>query len=115
MLRPGGRVVAHTMPNRLTYDITYRLLRPVVGRSWPKDPRNELEHAMHVNEHTLGSLRRAFTKAGFEVDVELGSWIRDDCPPSARVHRLYRAVARIRPLAQLVVSDLWAFGRLRDG
>lgn len=115
LLRPGGRAVAHTMPNRLTYDVTYRLLRPLIGRSWPKDPRNSFEHSMHVNEQTLRSLRQAFAGAGFDVEVKLGSWIRDDSPPSARVQRLYRAAARVRPLAQFVVSDLWAIGRVRAG
>jgi cyclopropane fatty-acyl-phospholipid synthase-like methyltransferase len=110
MLRPGGRVVAHTMPNRLTYDVTYRVLRPLIGRSWPKDPRNDYERAMHVNEQTLHSLRSAFRSAGFETRAELGLWLRDDFLPSARAQRIYRLLARIRPLAQLAVADIWAFG-----
>jgi cyclopropane fatty-acyl-phospholipid synthase-like methyltransferase len=110
MLRPGGRVVAHTMPNRLTYAVTYRALRPFFGRSWPKDPRNTFEQTMHVNEQTLRSLRRSITEAGFTARVELGAWIRDDFPPSARARRIYRLLARVGPLAQLAVSDLWAFG-----
>jgi cyclopropane fatty-acyl-phospholipid synthase-like methyltransferase len=110
MLRPGGRVVAHTMPNRLTYDVTYRALRPIIGRSWPKDPRNSFERAMHVNEQTLRSLRRSFSAAGFETTAQLGTWIRADFPPTARARRIYRALARLGPLAQLAVSDIWAFG-----
>lgn len=110
MLKPGGRVVAHTMPNRLTYDVTYRILRATIGRSWPRDPRNDHERLMHVNEQTTRSLRRAFEAAGFTAEVHLGEWIRDEHPPSARVRRLYRLGARLGPLAQLTVADIWAHG-----
>lgn len=115
LLRPGGRVVAHTMPNRLTYDVTYRVLRFLIGRSWPKDPRNAFEHAMHVNEQTVRSLRRAFEAAGFAVTARLGLWVRDDCPPSAHAQRLYRLLARLGPLAHLAVTDIWAVGTLGTG
>ena len=98
------------MPNRLTYDVTYRLLRPVIGRSWPKDPRNQYERAMHVNEQTVRSLRRAFEGAGFDTRAELGLWVREDFLPSALAQRIYRVLSRIGPLAQLAVADIWAFG-----
>lgn len=110
ILKPGGRVVAHTMPNRLTYDVTYRALRAVVGRSWPKDPRREVEHLMHVNEQTVRSLRRAFGRAGFESTAELGVWVRDDFLVGRLAPRVYRALARLGPLAHLAVADIWAFG-----
>lgn len=110
LLRPGGKAVAHTMPNRLTYDVTYRALQATVGRRWPKNPRHPHELTMHVNEHTARSLRRAFTNAGFRVDVELGEWIRDEHPPSARIRRLYRLGAKLGPVAHLTVADLWAYG-----
>ena len=110
VLRPGGRVVAHTMPNRLTYDVTYRVLRPLIGRSWPKDPRNDYERAMHVNEQTLRSLRRAFERAGFVTRAELGLWIRDDFVPSAFARRIYQLLSAAGPLRQLAMADIWAFG-----
>lgn len=111
LLKPGGRVVAHTMPNRLTYDITYRLLRATIGRrTWPRDPRHPHELSMHVNEQTTRSLRRALTSAGFSARVQLGEWVRDEHPPSARVRRLYRLGARLGPLAQLTVADIWGEG-----
>ena len=56
VLRPGGRVMIHTMPSRTFYEVTYRihrLLRPSRWRRWPKDPRVELERTMHVNEQTV--------------------------------------------------------------
>lgn len=111
LLRPGGRVVAHTMPNGLVYDVTYRLQRCRPGRRhWPADPRVELERVMHVNEQTARSLRKAFVAAGFETEVCLGEWIHTDHVPDQRARRLYRLLARLGPLAHLGVADLWAVG-----
>lgn len=115
MLRPGGRVVAHTMPNRLIYDVTYRALRPLIGRRWPKDPRVPHELSIHVNEQTVRSLRRSIAAAGFEATAQLGVWVREDYLPSARARRLYRLLARRGPLAHLAVADIWGFGTLRAG
>lgn len=116
ILRPGGRIVAHTFPNRLIYDVTYRLLRlaaPGRRRRWPVQPRGELEASMHVNEQTRRSLGRALRAAGFgEVQVGFGELIHDQIIPEqdagARtlVHRL--AAHRLtRPLGR---ADLWARG-----
>jgi len=112
LLKPGGRVVAHTMPNRLIYDVTYRVLRSLIWRSWPADPRTELELVMHVNEQTLRSLREALHSAGFVAEVQLGAWIYDDFLPNPRARRVYELLAKIRPVAQLGIGDLWAVGRL---
>lgn len=110
ILRPGGRVVAHTMPNRLIYDVTYRLQRLVPGRrGWPADPRIELERLMHVNEQTAWSLRRSLVRAGFDADVRLGRWIHTEHVPE-RSKGLYCRLARLGPLAHLGVADLWAVG-----
>ena len=46
LLKPGGRFVLHTFPNRAIYE-TYAKPRRVWpgGRTWPADPRKELERA----------------------------------------------------------------------
>ncbi len=112
LLKPGGRVVAHTLPNRLVYDVTYHLLRWTVGLGrWPKDPRGELEKTMHINEQSLRSLKRVFERAGFDVEVTLGQWMHTAMVPSARARRIYHLLARMGPLAQLGAGDLWATGR----
>ncbi|MEY2455045.1 MAG: hypothetical protein QOK06_139 [Acidimicrobiaceae bacterium] len=111
LLKPGGRVVVHTMPNRLIYDVTYRVLRLTLGRGrWPKDPRNAVERRMHVNEQTARSLRRSLTRAGFETKVELGAWVYTDFVPSARGRKAFERMAKVGPLAHLAVADLWATG-----
>lgn len=112
VLRPGGRLFAHTVPTRTIYNVTYRVQRAVVPsrwRRWPADPRVDLERAMHVNEQTRSSLLRTLRAAGFEkVSVERGEWIHDSFVPDARARTLYRRLARHRITAPFGVADLWA-------
>lgn len=112
ILRPGGRLLVHTMPNRLVYDLTYRVQRalwPPRWSRWPKDPRREVERAMHVNEQTLRSLTRALTGAGFtEVHGSYGQWLHTAFVPSERARRLYPRLASRRLTAPLGVIDLFA-------
>lgn len=111
ILRPGGRLLIHTMPNRLLYDVTYRALR-LVARSWPADPRNDHERRMHVGEQTAGSLRGALREAGFaEIRVQRGEWIHDEFLPSHRARAWLRRAAHVAPLRPLVVANLIAGAR----
>jgi cyclopropane fatty-acyl-phospholipid synthase-like methyltransferase len=113
MLKPGGRIVAHTMPNRLIYDVTYRIQRWWPGRrSWPADPRVENERVMHVNEQTAASLRKAFLAAGLRTEVTLGDWVYTNHVPAPKAKRTYRILSRLGPLAHFGIGDLWAVGRL---
>lgn len=115
VLRVGGRVVVHTMPNRLIYDFTYRLQRRLPGRRhWPTDPRIDLERLMHVNEQTARSLRRTMKRSGFDTQVSLGEWIHTEHVPDAAAKKLYRRLSRLGPLAHFGVADLWATGTRRD-
>jgi SAM-dependent methyltransferase len=112
VLRPGGRLIAHTFPTRTIYTVTYRLLRgcwPSHLRHWPADPRNDFEHRMHVNEQTLRSLRRALRRAGFgRPAVTRGEWVYTDFVPSPRWQKVVRGLGRFRLTAALGVADLWA-------
>ncbi|MGH2760932.1 MAG: SAM-dependent methyltransferase [Actinomycetota bacterium] len=115
LLKPGGRLFVHTMPNRLIYDVTYRvqrLLRPGRRRSWPKDPRlHHYEHVMHVNEQTRSSLRRYLRRAGFHpVRVWLGEWIYTDFVPDERARRLYARLAATPFTKRFGTADLFAEG-----
>lgn len=111
MLRPGGRVFVHTMPNRTIYTVTWPLLRAAArlrGHRWPADPRNDAERTMHVNEQTLGSLRRALRRAGFtDVRVELGQWVHTAHLPEGRGARVVHRLARTPGLRRLGASDLF--------
>jgi SAM-dependent methyltransferase len=115
LLRPGGRLLVHTMPTRTLYAVTYRLQRlawPRRWRTWPVDPRNDYERALHVNEQTRRSLRNALAAAGFaDVRVTPGEWVYTEFLPDQRAARLYRALARWRPTAPYGVCNLWGEAR----
>lgn len=112
VLRPGGRVFVHTMPNATIYDVTYRWqrrLRPDRWRRWPADPRKPGERVMHVNEMTVTGLRRALRGAGFgDVEVWLGAWMYTDFVPDERARGTYHRLAARRLTARLGKADLWA-------
>jgi len=112
VLRPGGRLFAHTFPTRTIYDVTYRGLRSLArlrGQRWPSDPRNDYEHRMHVNEQTRRGLRRSLRTAGFaSAEVNHGVWLHTDFLPSPRAVATFERLARHRLTAPLAVADLWA-------
>jgi ubiquinone/menaquinone biosynthesis C-methylase UbiE len=111
VLRPGGRLFAHTFPTRTIYDVTYRGLRGLArlrGQRWPADPRNDYEHRMHVNEQTRGGLRRSLSAAGFRSpQVQFGQWVHTDFVPSTRGKEMYERLARNRLTVALGAADLW--------
>lgn len=115
ILKPGGRCVIHTLPNRLIYDVTYRLQRALIPsrrKRWPEDPRNELERLMHVNEQTRRSLLAAVRRAGFDSPTaSYGEWIHDGFVPDERARRLYGRLASLRLTRPFGAADLWAEGR----
>lgn len=124
ILRPGGRVILHTAPNRIYYDFAYpRFTYPFSkvidlfvekarGRSLynlPADPRTPSEKVVHVNEQSLASLRRTLKNAGFSYkawasDRLLHGIVRD---PRYVASRLLIKPS-FWPLNYLFATDLWA-------
>lgn len=111
VLRPGGRLLVHTAPNRLIYEVTYRLQRALAPwrlRSWPRQPRHHYELTMHVGEHSARSLRRALRGAGFDpLEVTHGEWVYESFVPDEAARRLYWRLAAHRLTRPLGVADLW--------
>ena len=88
-LKPGGRLVIHTSPNRLFEDLVYRhyvrnvhrallsisrllrvknrLLNELVLPTAPVPPHDEYERTLHINPQTGRSLRKALERAGLSV------------------------------------------------
>lgn len=111
LLRPGGRLLIHTFPNRSIYDITYRTLWLLGGhrKGWPKDPRNDYERLMHVGEQSKLGLTRALRRARFhQVRVELGAWVYTDFVPGPRGRQVYERLARLPLINRWAVGNLWA-------
>ena len=89
-LKPGGRLIIHTSPNRRFEEITYRhyvrnvhrlvlriarllglqgrLLNKLVLPTDPLPPHNEYERRLHVNPQSSASLRAALERHGFRIE-----------------------------------------------
>ena len=135
VLRPGGRLVVHTSPNRLLLDRVYpaytrrvhqtlaaacRLLRyrdTVFSPDLlvtPRFPRTDYERRMHVNEQTGDSLRSALEGAGFRVE-RLLYWEPAAYPTrlSLRLRlldllRYLRPFSYFPPLSRYFCNHIWA-------
>ena len=73
VLKPGGKLVLHTTPNRLFMSVGLRLYQALgllFGRWIGLNPRERLpaglQKNVHVNEQTLFSLKRVLKKSGFK-------------------------------------------------
>lgn len=89
VLKPDGKLIIHTAPNRW-YDIyaypLVRLFRRILGQgqNYPKNPRAIIpaNQDVHVNEQDILSMRRTLKKAGYSSRV----WL--DSPPQDRSEHL---------------------------
>ena len=88
-LKPGGRLIIHTSPNRLFEEVVYRhyvrnvqriilslgrrlrlqgrFFNPLLLPTGPLPPHNEYERQLHLNPQSSASLRVALQRAGFRV------------------------------------------------
>jgi len=92
VLKPQGRLIIHTGPNKDYLEIGYkyfsRYLNFLASKTiwepffktkliYTKDPRNKSEKDLHVNEQTVNSLKRELNEVGFKnANVWLNSNFR---------------------------------------
>jgi len=72
ILRPGGYVVIHTLPNWWALALYRAVAWAIPGL--PTDPRSDYERLVHVNEQSPRSLRRALEASGLEARVWIEEW-----------------------------------------
>lgn len=79
VLKPDGFALVHTCANRqyyknLTYGARAALARALESLGFsirsPSPPRSDLDAVLHVNEYSIGALRRFFRRIGWEARVE---------------------------------------------
>jgi SAM-dependent methyltransferase len=121
VVRPGGRVVVHTQPNRKLVQYTVPVLSRLSflwGVSLPRDLRDEMTPGArapyHVNEQSRGDLEKSLLRARFEIG-EL--WLEGSYP----IHRIFGdtvlknwILPRFRRwswLKELLASQLFAVAR----
>jgi ubiquinone/menaquinone biosynthesis C-methylase UbiE len=141
VLKPGGRLVVHTSPNRILLDTVYPqyvrrvhqavgFLSRLSGRQdpvftrllpvTPRFPRSQYERATHVNEQSGRGLIRALTKAGYRV-THVSHWEPPhDCAYCRRFAirlflldtvRYLRPLSYVWPLNILFSNHIWAVAR----
>ena len=118
ILRPGGRLIVHTMPNIWYYRYGYPLFRRVQrvrGNVLPADPRDRWEFVkhVHVNEQSVRSLSKSLRRAGFSARVSLRNTQKFEREPSALARRVYHLVSTIYPFAWIFCSDIFAVATKR--
>jgi len=111
VLRPGGVLYVHTMPNVRFYRYAYPVLRLLAGvaqrKHLPRDPRSQYERDMHVNEQSARSLRRSLVAAGFEVELWFSDFVRSPLDPGP-LDRVVRAVGRRPPFRPVATFNVFA-------
>jgi ubiquinone/menaquinone biosynthesis C-methylase UbiE len=109
VLKRGGRLVIHTMPNQDYYRYGYpvfRLAKRLQGIRLPKDPRQRWYRGeVHVNVQNPRGLNRTLRSVGFEV-VQV--WIE---PLSGSP--LYKAVLSLPWWKWVLVNDILAVAKKR--
>ena len=112
VLKPHGRIIIHTAPNRW-YDVyaypVVRRVRQMMGQGsrYPVNPRAlnvAINTEVHVNEQDILRMRRVLTRAGFR-DVRV--WL--DTPPQHRNESTLLSV--LRYVAFNWIPFAWFFER----
>lgn len=110
VMKPDGRFIVHTAPNRWYDAYAYpwvRRIRTLMGQgeAYPKDPRaiTPVNQDVHVNEQDILSMGRALRAAGFRSKV----WL--DSPPQNRQENL--VLALLRKVAFDLPPFRWFFER----
>lgn len=115
VLKPGGEVIVHTMPNLWYYHYgypLYRLVQFLRGNRLPANPRDRWPFShLHVNEQSPLGLKRTVQKAGFNSKVSLIP-TQDFSHETNRLVRLgMRFVNRIYPFKWIFCNDIFVIGK----
>lgn len=132
ILRPGGYVVIHTLPNRWALALCYPALRLAVP-GLPAGPRSEYERSVHVNEQDPASLMRVLATAGLAARVWPEEWTTRQARWGAGLHypdkarragypwlarpvvRRWASWAMATPARWLLANDLFALAWRPEG
>ena len=117
ILRPGGRLVVHTMPNLWYYYYgypLYRLVQRLRGQALPADPRARWPYShVHVNEQDPLKLRRALRQSHFLARVWLYSTQSYRYERSWLVRTGMMVLTRLYPFRWVFCNDIFAIGGKR--
>lgn len=118
VLKPGGTLIVHTMPNLWYYHYgypLYRALQGLRGERLPADPRARWAYAdVHVNEQTPTGLRSVLQTAGYQTRV----WLRSTQNYAYETNPLVRfgmqSLVRVYPFRLIFCNDIFAVAEKRQ-
>jgi ubiquinone/menaquinone biosynthesis C-methylase UbiE len=114
ILKPGGQVIIHTMPNLWYYRIgypLYRFMQVLRGERLPADPRQRWDYShVHVNEQTPSKLRSSLLAHNFETQVWLQSTVSYKYESNDFVRYGMEFVTNTAPFRSIFCNDIFAIG-----
>ena len=114
ILKPGGRLVIHTMPNLWYYQVgypIYRVLQSLRGETLPKDPRDRWDFRhVHVNEQTPIALSKTLRKCGFKSRIWLQTTQDYGYESNKFVRFSMNFLTRVYPFRWLFCNDIFSIG-----
>ena len=130
VLKPEGKLIVHTAPNRWYNDFGYPLWEQPVNKvlNWlfnqkllTRPIRTELDFNVHINEQTVPSLKKYLMKTGFNSKIWLGSEYVQPAKKDSAVMQLleiFRQVlchayplSLLPPLKFIFCNDIWAISK----
>lgn len=109
-LRPGGKLIVHTWPNRWHRQITYPFsycIGKIFGQQRPKNPRTTHEELMHLSEQSPYELKCNLRKAGFRTKVFLHFNKHNS---NSLYNQLYNFLHSMAPLSWVYCDHIWSIG-----
>ncbi|MFA6272550.1 MAG: class I SAM-dependent methyltransferase [Patescibacteria group bacterium] len=125
VLKPGGRIILHTYPNKKYFEIGYKyytkhiyhilskiLFEPFLKRKirYDDDPRIPYDKIMHVNEQTLASVKSNLVRAKFVINKAYLSDLFLLKSPIGIFRYLLLTPSLLPFLKDIFANNIWAVG-----
>lgn len=111
VLKPEGKIVIHTQPNRWYFEYGYYIYRLISklknGKSLPKNPRTEYAKKMHVNEQSILDLYILLGRTGFKKRIWLAPPIFNYIGNNPIIRIIFRSIYHY-PLKAIFSNEIYA-------
>jgi ubiquinone/menaquinone biosynthesis C-methylase UbiE len=130
VLKPEGKLIVHTAPNKWYNDFGYPLweqpINKIINRLFRQNLltrpiRTELDHNVHVNEQTILSLKKYLIKTGFNSKIWLGAEYvvpGEKNSTGMQLLEIFRQIvchayplSLFPPFSYLFCNDIWAIAQ----
>lgn len=112
ILKPGGYLIVHTVPNLWYYDYGYpifRLFQRLRGIDLPQNPRDRADFShLHINEQTPSRLRRSLQAVNFRTRVWLESTVDYQYETNAIIRFFMKFLVQVYPFRWIFCNDIFA-------